>query len=313
MERPPVEQPLAGVRVLSLGQYYAGPLVAMHLAEQGARVTQIDPPSGPRLATAATAAMRARVARVLALDLATARGRAEARALALASDVLVENFGPGVMSRLGLEPCALRRARPALVCVSLPGFARRDSGGRARGGGGRGGGLGGGAKAWEGVVLASCGVFRDMGPNRQLRGVAASYTPLPLASAYASVLAATAVVLALRARLAARGGDAPSADAPGAARSAAATRARAADGAGETFGDAPLGSGPEHQGDEIEVPLAAALMDALAHNSLDAPLLPRRYERPREAALRALGAARAPPLALTYDEVQLLLDPFYAT
>ena len=93
-------QPLAGVRVLSFGQYYAGPLVAMHLAEQGASVTQIDPPSGPRLPTAATSAMRAKVARVLALDLATARGRAEAHALALASDVLIENFRPGVMRRL---------------------------------------------------------------------------------------------------------------------------------------------------------------------------------------------------------------------
>jgi len=55
-------------------------------------------------------------------------------------------------------------------------------------------------KAWEGILLAQSGALTEMGFNRTLMGHAASYTPLPLASAYASSLACLAITMALTSR-----------------------------------------------------------------------------------------------------------------
>ena len=269
-----MEQPLAGVRALPLAPPRGPAQTSMHLASSPARVTQIDPPFGPAAREVATA-MRARVARVLALDLATARGRRGARARAR-MDVLVEKFGQRVISRLAFDFCdAAARAARARVRLAArlraprlrrPRARRRRARRRAR-------------RRRQGVGASSCSLAaassETWAPNRQLRASPASYTPLPLASAYASVLAATAVVLALRGPRRARRRRAERRRAVRDTNRRRRARARLM-GAGETLEDAPLGSGPEHQGDEIEVPLAAALMDALAHNSLDAPLLPRR-------------------------------------
>src|SRR4051794_1246154 len=92
---------LTGTRVIDFGQYVAGPLATMLLAHQGAVVIHIAAPGGPRFDAPANAVWnRGKRSIVLALenvhDLDTARGLVES------ADVLVENFRPGVMERLGL-------------------------------------------------------------------------------------------------------------------------------------------------------------------------------------------------------------------
>src|SRR4051794_6522317 len=108
-----------GIRVIDFGQYIAGPLTAMLLADQGADVIRIDPPGGPRLKTPANATWN-RGKRSIVLDLKQPDDLAVARGLVESADVVVENFRPGVMARLGLGPEAMTAANPRLVYCSLP-------------------------------------------------------------------------------------------------------------------------------------------------------------------------------------------------
>jgi crotonobetainyl-CoA:carnitine CoA-transferase CaiB-like acyl-CoA transferase len=250
------EGPLAGVRVIDFGHYVAGPGAAMILADQGAEVVRIEQPRGPAMPSPANAVYNRGKRRVL-LDLKTREGLAAAVALIDGADVVIENFRPGVMARLGLGYEALRSRNRGLVYLSLPGFSRADV-------------ENAGIPGWEGVVAAAMGQYTDMGLNRVLMGISASYSPLALASAYASIFGAMSIVFALR--------------------------ARAADG----------------QGDWIEVPLAAALMEGLAYNSMWVEDLPERYKSLREREMdrrRALGL----PMNLSYEALQDFLDPFYRT
>ena len=173
---------LDGVRVLDLGQYVAGPLAAMLLADQGADVVRVDPPGGPRWETPANA-MWNRGKRRITLDLHEDADRETARRLIARSDVLIENFRPGVMARLGLDLERSTRQHPRLIACSIPGFASDDP--RA------------GTAAWEGVVAAAGGDYRVV---REAEGERAVYTAIPTASVFAAFLAATSVAAALHAR-----------------------------------------------------------------------------------------------------------------
>src|ERR1700704_2844606 len=99
---------LEGVRVLDFGHYVAGPLAANLLSDQGAEVIHVDPLGGPRWMTPADAFLN-RGKRRIALDLKDAHDLATAQDLVDHSDVLVENFRPGVMDRLGLSSIEMRR------------------------------------------------------------------------------------------------------------------------------------------------------------------------------------------------------------
>src|SRR5215208_3873483 len=131
--------PLAGIRVIDFGQYVAGPLAAMLLADHGAEVIRVDPPGGPRWPTPANATWN-RGKRGVILDLKRGADHALARQLIGSADVVIENFRPGVMERLDLGPRAMTDAHPRLIYCSLPGFAADDP--RAS------------LPAWEGVVAA---------------------------------------------------------------------------------------------------------------------------------------------------------------
>ncbi|HLZ68511.1 MAG TPA: CoA transferase [Dehalococcoidia bacterium] len=176
--------PLSGVRVLDLGQYIAGPLASMLLGDLGADVVRIDPPGGPRMQGPANATWN-RGKQAFALDLKSEAGRERACQLIAAADVLIENFRPGVMARLGLGAGELCAANPRLIYCALPGFAGDDP--RA------------GVAAWEGVVGAATGTYatRLEGDNG---GEGAVFTAVPISSAYAAFLGATSVVMALIAR-----------------------------------------------------------------------------------------------------------------
>lgn len=85
---------LDGIRVIDFGQYVAGPLAGMLLADQGADVIRVDPPGGPRWQTPANATWN-RGKRSAVLDLKHSEDLATAQALIQGADVVVENFRPG--------------------------------------------------------------------------------------------------------------------------------------------------------------------------------------------------------------------------
>src|SRR5262249_45253531 len=116
---------LEGVRVIDFGQYIAGPLAAMFLADQGADVIRIDSPSGPLMASPANATYN-RGKRSIALDLHREADRALAARLIATADVVIENFRPSTMARFGLDAEAMTAANPRLIYCSLPGFASDD-------------------------------------------------------------------------------------------------------------------------------------------------------------------------------------------
>ena len=136
---------LDGVRIIDFGQYIAGPLAGMLLADQGADVIKVDPPGGPRMQTSANATWN-RGKRSIVLDLKQAGDLATARSLIERADVVVENFRPGVMQRLGLGPKSMTEANPRLIYCSMPGFASDDP--RAD------------MPAYEGVIGAASATFR---------------------------------------------------------------------------------------------------------------------------------------------------------
>lgn len=129
-ERP--TPPLSGVRVADFSRVLAGPYATMLLADFGADVIKIEPPSGddtrhwvPPVDAAGRATYFGAVnrnKRSVRLDLTGAAGLAEARRLATSADVVVENFRPGVMARFGLDHETVRVANPGVVYCSITGF-----------------------------------------------------------------------------------------------------------------------------------------------------------------------------------------------
>jgi len=125
--------PLGRLRVLDLSRILAGPFATMVLADLGAEVIKVERPGtgddtrswGPPFdergeATYFHAVNRNK--RSVVLDLRSPAGAARARELALAADVLVENFRPGLMDGLGLGYETLQAANPRLVYCSITGF-----------------------------------------------------------------------------------------------------------------------------------------------------------------------------------------------
>jgi crotonobetainyl-CoA:carnitine CoA-transferase CaiB-like acyl-CoA transferase len=116
---------LDGIRVIDFGQYIAGPLAAVMLGDQGADVIHLDPPGGPRWQHPAEAFLNRGKRRII-LDLKTAAGVATAQRLIDSADVVIENFRPGVMDRLGLGVDAMTRRNSSLIYCTIPGFAAAD-------------------------------------------------------------------------------------------------------------------------------------------------------------------------------------------
>ena len=129
-----------GIRVIDASRVLAGPFATMLLADLGADVIKVEPPSGdetrnwgppwwgdPADRRSAYFASVNRNKRSVVLDLQTDDGRATLDRLLATADLLVHNYRPSTAARLGLEPDALRARHPALVVASVGGFPGADA------------------------------------------------------------------------------------------------------------------------------------------------------------------------------------------
>ncbi|MBD9528434.1 CaiB/BaiF CoA-transferase family protein [Paracoccus sp. PAR01] len=125
-------QPLSGLRVLDFTRVLAGPYATALLADLGAEIIKVEGPGGDeyrhigpfRDGESALFQTANRGKRSILLDLKDPVDRDVALALADRADVIVENFRPGVMARLGLGPDQLRARNPRLVYASISGFGQ---------------------------------------------------------------------------------------------------------------------------------------------------------------------------------------------
>ena len=123
---------LEGIRVLDVTQVMAGPFCAMMLADLGAAVIKVEPPAGdstrqmPGASGTDSPSFNAvnRGKRSIVLNLKTAEGRTVFARLAQSSDILIENYRPGVMTSLGLGYAALSAANPGLIYASISGYGQ---------------------------------------------------------------------------------------------------------------------------------------------------------------------------------------------
>jgi crotonobetainyl-CoA:carnitine CoA-transferase CaiB-like acyl-CoA transferase len=125
------------IRVLDISMGWAGPLVGQMFAEMGAEVIKVEdtrhfdwwrgslsmaPPEMQPIERAAVFNTANRGKRGVTLDLTSARGIEILKQLVEVSDILIENFSPGVMDRLGLAYDAVRAINPRLIMISMPSF-----------------------------------------------------------------------------------------------------------------------------------------------------------------------------------------------
>ncbi len=178
--------PLAGLQVIDFGWYYAGSMAGMLLADQGATVLRVVRP-GERELPEEQFRLLNRNKKLVELDLKSEEGRAKALSLIARADVLIENFRPGVMKRLGLDYASVKGVNPGLVYLSLPGFASTDKERVS-------------LQAWEGLLGAASCSYTQLHLFREALGFPPLYTPVPHASTYGAIHGVTAVMAALVAR-----------------------------------------------------------------------------------------------------------------
>lgn len=129
LDTPPADGALAGLVVIDLTQIYNGPYATFMLARCGATVIKVEPPKGENLrkrergpgVSEPFAALNGGKQSVV-LNLKSAAGRSALLELAARADVVVENFAPGVMDRLGIGEPVLRALNPSLIYASGSGY-----------------------------------------------------------------------------------------------------------------------------------------------------------------------------------------------
>lgn len=176
-------RPLEGVKVIDVSHVIAGPFATFHLALMGADVLKIESPAGdvmrrnargPQAFIALNAGKRK-----VRLDLRTPEGLARAKAEVTGADVFVDNLRPGASERLGLGWEALKALNPRLVYCSISGFGRSTE-----------------RSAYDHVVQAATGMTLASGAETD----PPQKIGFPLIDAGAGIIAALAIVAALRER-----------------------------------------------------------------------------------------------------------------
>ena len=194
-------RPLAGFRVLDFTTFLSGPFCTQILADLGAEVVKVEATSGdssrqipPYFVEGDSAYYLAsnRSKKSIVVDLKIEAGRAVAERLIGGADVVVENFRPGVMRKMGLDPALMTERHPDLIWSSITGFGQ-DSPWAHR-------------PAYDMIVQALSGVMSLTGePGRP-----AARLGIPAGDTVAGLYAAIAIVAALADR--ARGGGGRTAD-----------------------------------------------------------------------------------------------------
>jgi len=184
--------PLEGVRVLELGAVLMTPYAGQWLADLGADVVKVEPPTGDttrRTGPQAEPGMGSiflgvnRNKRSVVLDLKTAEGKAALLALVDGADILLHNNRPQKMKALGLDPDALLARNPRLVYACLHGFAEA--------------GPYGGRPAYDDIIQGLCGLA-DLAGRRT--GGAPAYLPTTAADKTVGLVGAIAILAALSKR-----------------------------------------------------------------------------------------------------------------
>jgi crotonobetainyl-CoA:carnitine CoA-transferase CaiB-like acyl-CoA transferase len=181
-------RPLTGIVVLDLTRVLSGPHCTRMLADMGADVIKVEPPDGDltrystprRNGIASYFAQQNTGKRNLSLDLATPAGGEILRGLAARADVLVENYRPGVMAKLGLGADALCAANPRLVYASLSGYGQTGPWVHRR--------------AYAPVVEAESGIIASQG---NAHGTPYAKDPHSHADTYTALETAAAILAAL--------------------------------------------------------------------------------------------------------------------
>ena len=132
----PSSAPLAGVRVLELGHYVAAPFATRLLADLGAEVIKVEPPTGDPVrqwgaryqGSSPWWSVHARNKRCISLDLRQPEAKRTVLELVRSCDALVENFRPGQLAKMGLGEPELRAARPDLVIARISGYGQDGPG-----------------------------------------------------------------------------------------------------------------------------------------------------------------------------------------
>jgi crotonobetainyl-CoA:carnitine CoA-transferase CaiB-like acyl-CoA transferase len=135
---------LEGIKILDMTNWYAGPFCTLLLRDLGAEIIKVertvkDGGEGPRKNTPATKAEESgafiqlnRGKKSVTLNTTSPQGRDIARKLAQKVDILIENFTPGVMDKLGLGSKELCKLNPGLIYASISGFGHTGGAGHGR-------------------------------------------------------------------------------------------------------------------------------------------------------------------------------------
>jgi len=155
--------PLSGIRVLDLTTMVSGPVATMMLGDQGADVIKVEGPSGDLMRNygmvhngmSSSFLSSNRSKRSLCVDIKAKQGLEIVHKLLPATDVLVQNFRPGAIERMGLGEATVRKLRPDIIFVSISGFG--DTGPYAH------------QRVYDPVIQALCGLA-EIQADRHLDG-----------------------------------------------------------------------------------------------------------------------------------------------
>ena len=181
---PACGQPLAGVKVLDLSAFVAGPFAAQVLADLGADVIRVEPPQGEQMQNSVWVSAVQRGKRSVALDLRSQAARPALDRLLASADVVLQNFRLGVAERLGVDEPRVRALNPAVIYCEITGAG--TTGPRAP------------LPAADALMQAVSGLKRAMGGAGN-RPVTARWVPMDIACGWCTAAGILAALYARRA------------------------------------------------------------------------------------------------------------------